>query len=75
MEQPVKPLVAFAAVRDGVIAMPTIARTEDGCRDSFGWSNNDWTGFPQHMTPQEGWKCAEGLGWRIIKVRIEPVEE
>ena len=61
--KPVKPLLAFAAVRDGVIAARTIAATADGARLDTG----------EHFCG--GWDEAEHDGYRIIKVRIEPVED
>ena len=62
-EPKVKPLVAFAAVRDGVIAEWAIRSGELGVKIAF---NGGRCG---------GWRAAQEDGYRIIKVRIEPVEE
>jgi len=62
-EPKIKPLVAFAAAKDGGIAARTIAATSSGSRLVTGEFFSD------------GWDEAERNGYRIIKVRIEPVEE
>lgn len=61
--KPVKPLVAFAAVREGAIAAGSVSTTESGARSSIG------------LIHAGGWIGAVENGYRIIKVRIEPVEE
>ena len=61
--KPVKPLVAFAAVRDGVI---------------HGWSVNMYAYQVRNVVGDNchgGWADAKRSGFRVIKVRIEPVEE
>ena len=63
-EPKVKPLVAFAAVVDGDLLLL--------------WSVRSTVSMVKGMVELEhpgGWSEAERLGYRIIKVRIEPVEE
>jgi len=63
-EPKVKPLVAFAAVRDGKVCAWTVQLSAKHVREVVG---NEYTG---------GWSEAKlCYGYRIIKVRIEPVEE
>lgn len=61
--KPVKSLVAFAAVRDGAIVSNTIRNVRR--LSSAAIANR----FP------DGWPEAKRRGYRIIKVRIEPLEE
>lgn len=62
-QNPVKPLVAFAAVRDGTIWAWTVQLSAKHVRDTVG---NEYSG---------GWAEAKRYGYRVIKVRIEPVGE
>jgi len=59
----VKPIMGWAAVCDGIIRGWSMRGTKDTCQDVIGL---DYPG---------GWAEAESLGYRIIRVRIEPVEE
>ena len=62
--KPVKPLVAFAAVDlGGVLITWTMKLRKRNAMAAIGWE------FPG------GWTEAKRRGYRIVKVRIEPMEE